>query len=411
MAGRAGRVVAGVAAVAALTVAAYWSLRLAYAEALFAQDSRESVRRAIELAPTSARYRVRQAELLDRLEEEGPRLAVLEKAAALNPLDSAVWIELGLLAETNGDPVKAEKCLLEAVRVDKTHDPRSALAHYYFRSGEREKFWKWVRQAAGTAYGEMTPLFRLCWWVSQDGSRILERAIPERPEALRQYVPFLLGERRWEAAAEAAGRLIVAGSVEDAPLLLACCDRMLEERRVEAAVALWNGMAARKLINYAALRPERGVSLTNGGFETGPRSRGFDWRLGAAEGLTVTLDAGQPVLRMHLSGGQPEQCEILWQYVVVLPGRSYRFRWEYETEGFETAEGLGWEVEEVTRADGVMARWAQARGETWREGSGRFNTPGDFRLARIALRYQRAPGTRRIEGTLSLRNLRLELDR
>jgi hypothetical protein len=37
-------------------------------------------------------------------------------------------------------------------------------------------------------YGDLKPVFRLCWNMSQDAGLIFERAIPERREVLDAYV-------------------------------------------------------------------------------------------------------------------------------------------------------------------------------------------------------------------------------
>jgi hypothetical protein len=72
----------------------------------------------------------------------------------------------------------------------------------HFRREEPEKFWRWMRAALETApaSADMAPLFRLCWSWSEQAELILARAIPERPGALRQYLSFLLGAARLEAA-------------------------------------------------------------------------------------------------------------------------------------------------------------------------------------------------------------------
>ena len=60
------RIGASVAAVAVLGWAAYWSLRLGYADRLFHTGMPEGVKRATELAPCNARYRARLAAVLDQ---------------------------------------------------------------------------------------------------------------------------------------------------------------------------------------------------------------------------------------------------------------------------------------------------------------------------------------------------------
>lgn len=266
------------AGVAVVVVALYWSLRITYAEILFTRNTLTSVERAIRLVPSYARYYVCQADLLQQTgADEKLQETALEEAVALNPRDSRVWIDLGLRAEMRGSFSQAEAYLLEAARVDTTHHPRSTLANYYFRRDEPEKFWRWVREALKTAPGDMAPLFRLWWSLSEDAGLILDRAIPDRPGTLRQYLGFLLRASRLEAAEAVAERILCYATSEDLPLLLAYCDRLLEGGEAATATRVWNSMETREMIEYETLIPAEGIALTNGSFRIVPRSQGFDY--------------------------------------------------------------------------------------------------------------------------------------
>jgi tetratricopeptide (TPR) repeat protein len=387
-------------------------MRLAYADYLYSREELESVVRAVRLAPGNAEYYVRQADLLDQARASNTQQeAALERAVALNPRDSSVWIELGLRAEITGEPARAERCLLEAARVDRTQQPRTTLANYYFRRGEAEKFWRWMREALQTApaRGDMALLFRLCWSLSEDPELIRERAIPERPEALRQYLSFLLGTARLEAAQAVAERILRRATVDDVPLLVAYCDRLLEARQPTTAAHLWNAIVGGGLLSYQALRPANGLALTNGDFRLTPRSQGFDWRIPPVEGVTASRDEKTPALRLAFSGKQPEQCELLWQYLPLVASASYRFRFEYQSEGIGPSTGLRWELQGLTAAHppAPLAESASLAAETWVQQQLRFTTPAKLEAARLVLTYRRELGTTRISGWIALRNLSL----
>ena len=396
------------AGVAVVGVAVYWSLRITYADMLFTRDTVNSVERAIRLVPGNARYYVRQADLLQQAgaDEKLPE-AALERAVALNPRDSQVWIDLGLRAEMKGRFSEAEAYLLEAARVDTTYQPRSTLANYYFRRGEPEKFWRWVREALTTAPGDMGPLFRLCWSLSEDSGLILERAIPDRPETLRQYLGFLLRASRLEAAEVVAERILPHATADDLPLLLACCDRLLEGRQAATATRVWNSLVTRGMIEYEPLLPAEGTALTNGGFRIVPRSQGFDWRIPVVDGVTASRDERPPTLRLTFSGKQPEQCEVLWQYLPLLAATSYRFGFEYQTAGIAPATGLRWEIQDLTGATVPLAASTSLAAENWAAEELTFTTPAKLAAPRLVLAYRRTPGTTRVSGWIALRRLEL----
>ncbi|MGQ9635641.1 MAG: tetratricopeptide repeat protein [Bryobacteraceae bacterium] len=396
---------------AGLTTALYWSVRLAYADWLARQDRLESLAGAIRLAGGNAQYHVRQAELLEQAGAgENLREAALEAALTLNPRDSEVWMELGLRAEMRGEWARSERCLLEAARVDRTYQPRSTLANYYFRRGDREKFWRWVREALERppATGDVAPLYRLCWSLTEDAGLILDRAIPKRTETLRPYLSFLLAGSRLEAAEAVAEGILPHGTADDVPLLVAYCDRLLEARQTARATRLWNALVGRGLLGYQALNPAAGFALTNGDFRLTPRSQGFDWRIPAVEGVTASRDVQAPALRLSFSGKQPEQCELLWQYLPLAPAASYHFRFEYQTEGIGPGTGLRWEVEDLSGTPVRLAESVSLAAEDWTGGEVTFTTPARLAAARVVLAYRRAPGTTRISGWIALRHLRLK---
>ena len=384
-------------------VGAYWSARLAYGEILYGRGTAESMARAAGLEPGDAQYGKRRAELA---EAAGPDAAqaqeALEAVLRAKPGDAETLIKLGLRAEMRNDFAAAERELLEAARHDRGYDPRWSLANYYFRRRDGENFWKWARAACEMAY-EPAPLFRLLWNYTDDSGEILDRAIPGRPEILRQYLGFLVGGPHWEPAGAVAKRILEQPGTEDVPLLMAYCDRLLAARRGRDALELWNALARRGLSGAGPLDPEHGP--VNGGLSAAPGNSGFDWRLAAVEGVTASQDP--PGVRLSFSGEEPEACEPLWQYVMLEAGARYKMTFEYAASGVAEGSGLRWCVEDVSGEPAVIAESEDLVHEGWREGSARFTTPAGMLLGRVVLSYRRAPGTTRVEGSIRLRGITL----
>jgi len=385
-------------------VGAYWSARLAYAELLYGRGTPESVERAAGLVPGNAQYARRKAELA---EAAGPNPAKAERAleAVLRarPHDSEALIALGLRAEARGDFAAAERDLLEAAGHDRGYDPRWSLANYYFRREDGRSFWKWARAACEIAY-EPTPLFRLLWNRTDDAAEILNRAIPDSPEIQRQYLAFLMDGPRWESAGGVAKRILERPEVQDVPLLMAYCDRLLAAKRGQGALDLWNALGRRGLIAFGQAEPEHGP--VNGAFRTPPGGSGFDWRIAPVEGIETAQDA--PGLRLTFSGDEPEAWEPLWQYVVLKGGTRYRMTFQYSSSGVEQGSGLRWRVVDITGDDPeVAAESEELVHEGWGDGSVAFTTPAGMSLGRLVLSYRRAPGTTRIQGSVRLRSIAL----
>jgi tetratricopeptide (TPR) repeat protein len=393
------RILGSLSALLLLSLACFSSLRLAWADHLFQTATAPAVERAVQLAPGNARYLARWAALLENS-------APLEAALTHNPRDAASWMELGLRAEAGGDLRKAERCLLQAARVDRQYNPRWTLANFYFRRGDLENFWLWAAQAAAISYVDNTALFRLLWKAAPDPEQILSRAIP--PQLETSYLRFLLAENHLPALESAARRVAARAGRQDAPLLLAACDRLLDQRQFPSALRLWTLLCERELVPYPAPQPERGAPLTNGDFQTPLLSRGFDWRLDGPGGVSVTRADSPSGLRITFTGSQPEVCDVVSQFVPVLPAKQYRLRFRYRTSHIAPGAGLRWRIFDPAAGADLAQHSPDLASEQEIEQEALFSTPAETRMVRLALRYHRALGTTRLEGSTLLRHASME---
>jgi hypothetical protein len=96
--------------------------------------------------------------------------------------------------------------------------------------------------------------------------------------------------------------------------------------------------------------------------------------------------------RLVFSGEQPGSAPIAWQYVPLISGRDYQFSAEVDSPAVTWTvfhrDARGW-----TQAVEALA--------------GTFRSPAP--LVRLVLSYRRAQGTANLSGTVTLRNVRLEL--
>jgi hypothetical protein len=379
---------------------AYWSLRLAWADRLSRSADPESVARAVRLSPGDADFRLKLAAAQQAANADPTR--ALEAAAALEPGNADAWMRLGLASEMHGDLHAAETRLLEAARVSRQFAPRWALANFYFRRGDEAHFWPWARESLLWGYGDLSPVFQLCWHMSQDAQLIMDRAIPGRPAVLNSYLQFLLQQGKLAASEQPGMRLAAVGTPDDVSTLVVWCNRQLDAGSVPAAVAVWNTLCNRGILPYAPVR-ER-APLSDGSFWA-PFGSGFAWRLPAAPGITCGRNRSPHYLWVALNGDQPETCSLLLQYVPVTAGASYRLRFEYQT--LPPASGLRWSVYDArTGIDtATVSPWLSSA--SWKLDEMRFRAPASG-VVRVTLMYQRAPGTTRMQGTIELRNLSLE---
>lgn len=399
------RILLGSVGVSFLSISLYWSVRLVYADHQARAHPPEGVLRAIQLVPGNELYRLMAAGQLDERGEDDT--SALEGALAVNPNDASAWIQLGLRAERFQELARAERCLLAAASASRQYEPRWTLVNFYFRHDNPEAFWRWAPEAVRISYGDRRPLFQLFWRVSQNPEQIL-RAFPDEPnggrqlaEAQRDYLRFLLGEKKLDAAQALAARIRSRPQPDDAPALLDFCNAMLDAKLAGPALETWNVLCARKLIPYQPLGPQRGASLTNGNFRPDSPAAGFDWRVNSLPGVSIVRTGSY--LRATFSGKQPEACEILWQYVPLEPGRRYELQFDYQTRDARPRSGLRWKV--MGGNGQVSAESADLASDDWKHET--FGFTADASLVRLVLWYQRMPGATRIEGSISLRSAAL----
>jgi tetratricopeptide (TPR) repeat protein len=396
---------AGLVALLVLCLAFYWTVRFERADWLYLKGSRQSIQEAIRLAPGNPEYYGGWAQV-----EPDRAVEVLEKAVALNPLDSSLRIQLGLAAEERGDFRKAEASLIEATRLNTGFAPRWMLSDFYLHRGDAGKFWPVVKAALTVSYGDVSALFRNCWTLSSDPQTIFATGIPDRASVLRQYLSFLLNEGRLDAAEPVANKVLAHADKDALGALLNYCDYLLEAGRGEQALGVWNGLSERKLIPYAALAPGGREVPVNGDFRLPGLGAGFDWRVSSPDGIELVRAGNPPALLLTFSGKQPENAEILRQYVLLLPRRQYVLSVRYRVAGIATESGLmcyllAAQDRDLLNGKGLLPGGIE--GETERDIP--FQTPDKTTLARLVFGYQRMLGTMRTEGSLTLRKFLLFL--
>jgi hypothetical protein len=395
-------------AVAGLIAASTWSIRVGAADYRMQQETVGAAQQAIALTPDQSECYARLAWLASGDDPRTAKAALLH-AVAVNPWDTRSRIELGLVAEAEGDQATSTRYLLQAAEADHLFLPRWTLANYYFRRGDTVLFWRWAKEAADRVYGDTQPMFRLCGRVAEDGN-LIDRLQIQNPDVRAGYLSYLLVQNRVDLIGPAVHRLLQQNRDADAPLLWQACERLLEARRVDEAAEIWNRQAD---AGRAPSRTSAGEDqlIVNTDFAEPPASRGFDWRLPVVEGISFSREDESRGLRVTFSGRQPEDCEALVQLVAVRRHVPYDLSFVYRTPGLINAKGLAWRITNASGDAGngaILAEGAVPASDAGAAGQLSFQTPAECRLVRLVLTYRRAPGTTRLEGFLILRKVTLK---
>jgi O-antigen ligase len=370
----------------------YQSLRIGWADTLYHRGTPEGVSHAIALWPEQPEYHFGLAQI-------DPEHAVqhLRYAVALNPFLTSARIALASQMEAAGDNTGAETNLLEAARRDRQYTPAWALANFYFRANRPDQFWRWARVATGISYGGLSPLFDLCFTLTDDAQAVFQRVVGSRLLVEREFMAYLIGKDRLADTGPVAVRIATNASEDDREVLLSYIDRALDAGQFQPARQTWNELASRRLVPYETSKP--GI-LINGDFRQPLLGHAFDWRI-PATGCAIaarTLSTA-PALEVSFSGKEPENCEFLDHYVDLSKGAQYVLRYQYRTSDLPKQTGLHWFVNQGEDQE-------LSASDEWAAGEWHFPAPAD--TVRVVLGYHRALGTRRIEGTILLRQVRLQ---
>ncbi len=386
----------------ALLLGIGWNIRFGIADFVARRNEPDSTRWAMRLMPRNGAY---AAQLADEIYAVNPKSArsLLQQAVKLNRYDASSWIQLGLLCEAANDLPAAEAALGQAAKVDSTFLPGWSLANFYYRHNNIAQFWFWAQRAAQMAPDDATPLFRLAWYASPNAEEIEHRLQLRRPEIEGQLVGFFEAQGDPQAVTVAATHLLAAGDPQSTETLLGTADWLIAQKRPDLALAMWNGLAANHQIAYGQAAAG---SVTNGGFEKSPISRGFDWRLATVAGVSSFLNANPNALGFEFSGEEPDTFQIMDQTVPVRAGKDYALVVDYATVGFPPGSGLVWQVTDL-RSDAALGRTASLAAEQGGRAVACFAVPEGATFVDLSLRYQRQPGTVRVEGKLTLEGVRL----
>jgi hypothetical protein len=388
---------------AALMVGIVWNLFFAIADLSARRNQTNGTRLAMRLMPANSAYPAQLAGQVFASDPAGAK-SLLERAVKLNRYDASSWIQLGLLSEAGNDLPQAEEALSQAASVDSTFLPSWSLANFYFRRENATRFWYWAQRAAQMAPDDSTPLFRLAWYLSPNAQEIEGRLQMKRPLIEGQFVNFLITQGDPDAVTQAASHLLGNSGKDSTETLLGVCDWLIEHKRPDLALPLWNGLATR--ISYPSLGAD--APVTNGKFGKSPTSHGFDWRLMTVDGVGSFLNANPSALGFEFSGNEPDSFTLLSQTVPVQPQKEYALAVDYGTSGIAPGSGMEWRVTD-DRTGNVLAKTVSLSAEQGGEAYACFTTPEEASFINLSLFYQRQPGTVRVEGKLTIKGVRLSV--
>lgn len=393
------RVGAGSLALAFACIALVKAGEIGYAEYLAASDTLPALERAARLTPDNAWFHARIA-MLDQT-----RVEELKRALALDRNEPSWWIMLSVGQEQDGDSAGAELSLRTATAVSNYFVPWWSLAAFDHRHEDTGNFIPAARHALSLGAGDEQSIFRMAENLKIPPDAVERQLLPDLPKPLQAWLDHVLAERNLTAALSAALRLTSVGSADSRTSLLAICEALFLAGRADSAVILWNRAIQKHWMQMTLLDPAAGVSLNDGTFSRSRLQAGFDWKVAAPDPIEPTL-LDQGGIRFEFDGSQPETCELLSQYVPLLPGRKYQLKTRFRTQGIPLQSGLRWTISPNQK---TPESFPNLSSDTPADQVAMFETPSEPAPFRLILLYSRLPGTTRIKGELSIESVGIQL--
>jgi hypothetical protein len=367
---------------------------------LFHKGDRQSVETAARLIPFNPTYLARLSGY-----EPAKRTELLKRAAALDPFSTQVWLQLGFDAEFHhADFAGAEKYYLRSASVSHLFLPRWTLANYYFRRQDKPAFMHWAHAALEITPYTADPIFTEMWLLDPDHSR-LDAELPDRPGILVQYLSFLMNARQFGSVPPIIERLVALVPAESAPafglydIIGPELDGLIGAGYVAESLRAWRALSSHQWIPFSTPTPDR--PLTNGEFAP-IYSHGFDWSIVNNGGASSSQPRNSRGIDIELTGYQPENCELLRQWIPVGPSRRYRMQWKVESSGLTNPAGLIWRIR-AGNADLGSPDLLSDHSSGWE-----FQTPSKTEIASLSLEFQRPLGHIKSSGSLRLQSVTIE---
>jgi hypothetical protein len=397
---------------AALALAAcVYSVLAARAIYLAQSSTPESIRRAVALIPFNPGFLLK---LDAALPQSSPQL--LRQALALNPFQSDAWIRLGIDAEMQErNPGRAEAFYRKAAEVDHMYLPQWTLANFYARQQDAPKFFEAAKQALVLTPYDSRPILAEAAMLAKSPDDVLA-IVPDRPHVLFDYLNLLLANgtpRQLEKIALQAANHRPASVVGPPGLtdnwrdmLGSAEDKLLQSASSEEAIHVWNVMHRQGWVSAPA--PSLSFPIPERSLHESIFGHGFGWLKLPVPGVLSDQFPSLGKLTFSFDGTEPETCRLLQRFIPIEGAKAYDFNWRAESPDLQGSSGLRWRVYPVrpeNDRDRVLLTSPELLKDGQQSGSWQFVTPAGWRVALVALEYERPLGQVRAEGSISLTNI------
>ena len=347
-------------AVVALEIAVFifavvWIARTYFGTLVAEHPTAANLNSAARLDPGNSDYALNLGRLYEySVMNARPDLAMkdLLRAVQLNPYNTEAWLDLGTALELEGDTDKAETCLRRVDRLaPRIPKYQWAIGNFYLLHGNTDESFRHFKMvlAGNPAYAQA--IYTTAWKASGDAGHILSELIPEDAGSELDYLNYLLSAHRLDDASPVWDRIAKSSGKFDPGQASPYIDALIGAHQASAAYAVWGVLRDKGLIPATDKATTRNL-VENGDFENRLLGVGFEWRVAQLTGIYVGLDESNfhsPAhsLLIQFPGTQNFDYHNVYQFVRVLPNRTYQLMGFAKTENITTDSGIRLEVRDA----------------------------------------------------------------
>ena len=374
-----------------------WYVGNTLAEYFNPEEARlQTAKTAVSLAPSDPLTHWRLGDFIHKRlppDQIVQAVAEFERAVSLAPQDYRYWTAWGQALEQAGDYEKAEKALLEAVRLAPAYSfPRWHLGNLLLRQGRYEEAFSHLRQAS-EANEELRPqLFAVAGQVYGDDFEALQTAVGKQPDTRAQFALHLIRRSRFDDGVRVWNTLSDSEKKDHLSVADSLIASLITSKRFGTAAELWNQVAP-----DATYRVEPGV-IVDPGFESNishSPSFLFGWQVPDSPeiqtGITTNMGYNSSrSLRMFFQVRSAVAPIAVTQLVIVRPNTSYTFECYTKTENLTSASTPAITIEDAGEGAELAASAKLPPGDNdWSQVSLSFNTGPNAEAIRVKI--YRAP--------------------
>ena len=322
-------------------------------------------------------------------------ISYYQRATSIDPGSASYWMDLAGAYETTGNISQAEQAFRKAREVY----PISAeaawrLGNFLLRQGRMPEAFQQLHDAVVTDPKFTALAVSRCWRSTRDIDQILKTVLPDEPDANWGAIQFFVQAREAEPAMAVWQRIPAHHDSFPASQAFPLLDMLVETRQADDARIVWTQALSAAGIQAGTI--PNGALIWNGGFEQELLNGGFDWRVGAIEGVEMGWDeqilhSGRRSLRVDFDGSANVDFQNIWQYLLVQPATHYRFTAFFRTQDLTTDSGMRFEIRDVSHPGNPSRFTPNASGTLpWAEEAVEFTTGPDTKLLQVVLRRTRS---------------------